>query len=344
VVTETEGGTQQSVAAGSRPSKAGDLVINLTGVRKVYPRKVHALRGVDMQVHAGEIFGLLGPNGAGKTTLVKIMMTAVRPTKASGTVLGRPVANKATLMRIGYLPENHRFPPHLTGWQTLMFYGAMAKSPRRERRRRAHELLEIVGMTEWASSRLRSYSKGMLQRVGLAQALVHDPDLVLLDEPTDGVDPLGRREIRDVLIRLRGEGKTIFLNSHLLSELEMICDRVAIMTQGQVAEQGTLEDLTRHSRAYEYVIAGAAPEWLTGGDDGAVVTMQNGASRIRIPGDEPEKAQVVIDRLRAEGVTIIEVMRKRESLEDLFLRAVKKTEGQVGADRSKRSKRRKGQH
>lgn len=230
---------------------SSDLAIDLRHVAKTYRGKVMALRGIDMQVHRGEVFGLLGPNGAGKSTLVKIMMTVIRPTQADGTVLGKPVGHKPTLARVGYLPENHRFPRYLTGRQTLHFFGALSGMPRAARKRRSAELLETVGMSEWADRPVATYSKGMMQRVGLAQALANDPDLVLLDEPTDGVDPVGRREIRDVLSAVRAQGKTVFINSHMLSELEMICDRVAILLGGMVARQGTMDDLAAAKQRYE---------------------------------------------------------------------------------------------
>jgi ABC-2 type transport system ATP-binding protein len=230
------------------------LAIDLQDVRKVYRGHVHALQGIEMQVRRSEVFGLLGPNGAGKSTLVKIMMTVVRPTHAAGTILGAPVGHKPTLRRVGYLPENHRFPRYLTGRQTLEFFASLQKVDRPARKRRSAELLETVGMSSWADRKVSTYSKGMLQRVGLAQALVADPDLVVLDEPTDGVDPVGRRDIRDVLVRLRDQGKTVFINSHLLSELETICDRVAILVQGRLAMQGALKDLTIAKQRYEIEI------------------------------------------------------------------------------------------
>ena len=235
----------------------GDLAIDLHDVAKTYKRRVQALRGIQMQVGRGEIFGLLGPNGAGKTTLVKIIMTVIHPTRAKGTVLGRPIGHKPTLAKVGYLPENHGFPPYFTAQQALEYYAAMAKVDRPTRRRRAAELLKMVGMSGWAKTRVSMYSKGMQQRVGLAQALVNDPQLIVLDEPTDGLDPVGRREVREVLRRLRDEGKTIFLNSHLLSEVEQVCSRVAILVEGQVVRQGTLEDLTSRGRYYEIELHGA---------------------------------------------------------------------------------------
>src|SRR5687767_10284148 len=240
---------------------ANGLAIDLRDVAKVYKGRVHALQGIEMRVRRGEVFGLLGPNGAGKSTLVKIMMTVIRPTRAGGTILGAPVGHKPTLRRVGYLPENHRFPRYLTGRQTLEFFAALQKVERAARKRRAAELLETVGMKDWADKKVSTYSKGMMQRVGLAQALASDPDLVVLDEPTDGVDPVGRRDIRDVLARLRDQGKTVFVNSHLLSELEVICDRVAILVKGMVAKQGTLDELTVAKQRYEVEVEpGADPK------------------------------------------------------------------------------------
>jgi ABC-2 type transport system ATP-binding protein len=240
--------------------------IDLHDVAKIYRGRVHALRGINLQVRPGEIFGLLGPNGAGKSTLVKIIMTVIRATRADGTVLGKPVGHKPTLARIGYLPENHRFPRYLTGRQTLEFFGALANADAATVRRRADELLATVRMSDWAEQKVGTYSKGMLQRIGLAQAMVHDPDLILLDEPTDGVDPVGRREILDVLGGLRRQGKTVFINSHQLSELESICDRVAILVKGQVARQGTIDDLTIARQRYEVEVV---PQ--NGGDERARV-------------------------------------------------------------------------
>ena len=306
----------------------GQYAIDLHHVAKTYRGKVHALRGIEMRVHRREVFGLLGPNGAGKSTLVKIMMTVVRPTRADGTVLGQRVGHKPTLARVGYLPEHHKFPQYLTGLQTLDFYAALAKVDRATRRRRADELLELVGMSDWANKKVSSYSKGMMQRVGLAQALINDPDLIVLDEPTDGVDPVGRREIRDVLLQLRDRGKTIFLNSHLLSELEMICDRVAILVQGLVAMQGTIDELTRESKRYEIVIHGGPPEWIAQVPELRAQAMSDGDSRLILRGSEPAAIQPIIDRLRGEQRVISSIRPVRESLEDLFMRAV--TDPQTG--------------
>ena len=304
------------------PEPNGQYVIDLHNVEKIYKGKVHALRNVELQVHPREIFGLLGPNGAGKSTLVKIMMTVVRATRLTGTMLGHPIGHKRALRRVGYLPEHHRFPRYLTGRQALEFYAALAKVDRVTRRRRCPELLETVGMAGWADKKISSYSKGMMQRVGLAQALMNDPELILLDEPTDGVDPVGRREIRDLLLKLREQGKTIFVNSHLLSELEMVCDRVAILVQGRVVQQGRIEDLTAESRRYEIVIEGEPPVWSAADCGMRVEAAGDGSSRLIIKGVDTGPIQSLIDRLRGDGQTIISVRPVRETLEDLFMRAV----------------------
>lgn len=303
----------------SQPS----YTIDLHDVHKTYKGRVHALRGVNMQVHRGQIFGLLGPNGAGKSTLVKIMLSVVRPTKVSGTILGNAIGHKPTLARVGYLPENHRLPQYLTGRQVLDYYGALSKVPRSDRKRRGEELLETVGMSQWADERITKYSKGMLQRTGLAQALINDPDLVVLDEPTDGVDPVGRREIRDVLARIKEQGKTVFLNSHLLSELEMVCDRVAIMVQGQVAMQGTIDELTADSKRYEIAIQGPPPDWIAGEGALKVESLPDGYTKISLPSAEPVDVQSLLDRLRASQSIVVSMRPVRESLEDLFMRAVR---------------------
>jgi ABC-2 type transport system ATP-binding protein len=329
------------------PAVPGDtnLVVDLRHVEKVYDGKVHALRGIEMRVHAGEVFGLLGPNGAGKSTLVKILMTVIRATRAQGTMLGHPIGHKPTLARVGYLPEHNRFPEYLTGAQVLDFYGALADVPRAERRRRRAELLDLVGMTEWQHSRVKGYSKGMRQRIGIAQALMNDPDLVVLDEPTDGVDPVGRRDIREMVARLKAGGKTVFLNSHLLSELEMVCDRVAILVQGRVASQGTIDDLTRYRRYYEVEVAldaNAAPlaQALPASMAGVLAPVEGGdgvSARGALPGgefievrglavrvgtDDPAVMAPVLDALRARGHVIRTLRLHRPSLEDLFMEAV----------------------
>jgi ABC-2 type transport system ATP-binding protein len=269
---------------------------------------------------------LLGPNGAGKSTLVKVLLTVIRATKCQGTLLGSKVGDKGVLRQVGYLPEHHNFPKYLTSRQLLRHFGAMAGVERAERNRKADELLEVVGMREWANAKLGSYSKGMRQRVGLAQALMNDPKLVILDEPTDGVDPIGRKDIREVLLRLKDEGRTVFLNSHLLSELEMVCDRVAIMVHGLVRQQGTIEELTDGQSGF----AVRALEPISEDLRSAVVARMGGVESVST--NDPSElvfatsdagvAQPVIDALRSNGVVIRQFGFRRPSLEELFVKAV----------------------
>ena len=238
-----------------------DAAVDVRGVVKHYKgglvgsllgrTGVKALQGVDLTVYRGEVFGLLGPNGAGKSTLVKILLGLVRPTRLDGTLLGGRVGKRALMSRVGYLPEQHRFPPYLTGRQVVEFFSALSGFDKALRRKRTGELLDRVGMTHAADRRVNTYSKGMRQRVGLAQALAGSPDLIILDEPTDGVDPLARRDIRDVLGEARDAGTAVMVNSHLLGELELLCDRVAILVNGKVAKQGTLDELAIGSEWYE---------------------------------------------------------------------------------------------
>jgi ABC-2 type transport system ATP-binding protein len=305
---------------------SSDLAIDLQHVAKVYRGRIHALRGIEMRVRRGEIFGLLGPNGAGKSTLVKIIMTVIRPTRAAGSVLGNPVGHKPTLARVGYLPENHRFPRYLTGRQTLDFFAALAKVPRSVRRKRADELLETVGMSGWGDKRIGTYSKGMMQRVGLAQAMMNQPELILLDEPTDGVDPVGRRDIRDVLVALRDRGTTVFINSHLLSELELVCDRVAILVNGLVARQGTVDELAIAKQYYAIellaplrpdVIASLRASFREG------INVELVDKTVQIGTTDPNEVQPALDALRNAGAVIRRVAPYRPSLEDLFMDAVR---------------------
>jgi len=304
--------------------------IDLKGVQKMYRGKVHALRGVDLRVEPGEVFGLLGPNGAGKSTLVKIMMTVISPTSCTGTLLGAPVGDKATLSRVGYLPEHHKFPSYLKGEQVLDYYAALANVPRKTRKKRAAELLDVVGLSEWGKKKVGGYSKGMRQRLGIAQALMNDPDLIILDEPTDGVDPVGRRDIRNILTKLKAEGKTIFLNSHLLSELEMVCDRVSIMVKGLVAQQGTIAELTDHRACYTVRVAPEHADFVSQAmsslaPNGSLATgeeVTSDGSAISIKTKDPAVAQPVLDALRAKGATVLELRAHRPSLEDLFMEAV----------------------
>ncbi len=321
-----------------------DAVVSIQNIEKRYGgfgKKVHALRGVSMDVPRGSIFGLLGPNGAGKSTLVKILITAVKRSGGSGTLLGQPIGRKDALTKVGYLPEHHNLPKHLTGRQVIEFFGAMGKMPRADRRRRADELLDLVRMRDWHDKKVGGYSKGMRQRIGIAQALVADPDLVILDEPTDGVDPVGRRDIRNVLQQMRDEGRTVFINSHLLGELEMVCDTVGIMHKGKVVSMGSIEQLTEGMLRYEIEVdrpepmslvesilqrAPRASEGNAARSEGATLisgeTIDAQGNRLWIGTTDALAIQPVLDAIRAKGGIIKEVRTHRPSLEDLFMQAV----------------------
>jgi len=337
-----------STAADRQPGN--DLAVDARRVSKTYRGRVRALDEVSLAVRRGEVFGLLGPNGAGKSTLVKILMTIVRTRRAEGAMLGAPIGDKGALARVGYLPEHLRFPDYLTAHQVLDFVGGMHALPRRQRRKRGDELLETVGLSNWADRRVKQYSKGMKQRLGIAQALVNDPDLVVLDEPTDGVDPVGRRDIREMLAQMRSEGRTVLLNSHLLGEVEMVCDRVSILVQGTVRAEGTLDELAGGGARYELEIVGEpeererrlkavfASELERDGD--ADLEVEGGALWIRTT--DPAKAQPALDAARRAGLAVKSFRLVRPTLEDLFIRAVTDPETgralEPGADRSKKQR------
>lgn len=222
-----------------------DYAIETEGLEKVYRsrfrgREIRAVSRLSLRVPTGSKYGLLGPNGAGKTTFVKMLLSAVNPTAGRATLFGKDARQVEARRPVGYLPENHRFPTYLTGYSMLDFYSALSGLPVNARKRRVPELLELVGLKDWGDVRIKKYSKGMLQRLGLAQALMHRPRLLILDEPTDGVDPVGRRDIRDILTQLTDTGVTVFINSHLLSEVETFCGEVAILRKGEVALEGKI--------------------------------------------------------------------------------------------------------
>ena len=300
-------------------------------------RRVAALGGVSIDVQQGEIFGLLGPNGAGKTTLIKVLLGIVKKTSGEASLFGMPTGNRAARQRIGYLPEHHRLPRHLTGNTALEYYGGLSGLSPREVRARRDGLLTRVGLAKWGSSAVRKYSKGMQQRLGLAQALLHDPDLLILDEPTDGVDPVGRADMRDVLRELKTEGKTVFLNSHLLQEIELICDRVAILDRGKVLREGTIADLTSETlneTVFEIVASeGACRSALPRVSFHEIKSLGDG--RLRFTLEKPDQALIdeCVDGLRGAGISIESLSRRRCTLEEAFLKTI---EGSQPAERGDR--------
>jgi ABC-2 type transport system ATP-binding protein len=303
-------------------------VIQTESLVKTYGQ-VRALKGVSLEVQRGQIYGLLGRNGAGKTTLVKILLGIVKPTEGRAALLGQPAGTVNVRYKIGYLAEDHRFPDYHTGWSLLDFYGALLAVPRGERRLRIPQMLELVGLKERMHSKIRTYSKGMKQRVGIAQALLHDPDVLFLDEPTDGVDPVGRREIREILQKLKVAGKTIFLNSHLLSEVEMICDRVAIMELGKVVQAGDVESLTRQKGRYHIGLAKGHefPADEARGQGFQVKAAKDSLWEVMLTSEQT--IDPIVDLLRSRGVGIRYLVEKRQTLEDIFIATVDTKAGEA---------------
>lgn len=285
---------------------------------------VHALQGVSISVGHGEIYSLLGPNGAGKTTFIKCLLGIIFPTTGRGNILGYPLGDIRAKEKIGYLPENHRYPLHLTGHQVLSYFGKLSGVEGPTLEKRIEETLEIVGMKEWRDMRVRKYSKGMMQRIGLAQALINDPSLIILDEPTDGVDPVGRKEIREVLVRMKDRGKTVFLNSHLLSEVERISDRVAIMQSGRVITEGSVQDLTATKNQYELKVSAHDGKSLRSILNAAVLTEHDGQSEVAF--SSVQELNHAIDSLRSQGILIESLVPKRTSLEDIFIKLIGSSE------------------
>jgi ABC-2 type transport system ATP-binding protein len=290
---------------------------------------VPALQGVDLQVPRGSVFGLLGPNGAGKTTLVKILLGIAFPSGGRATILGRPPGDVGARARIGYLPENHRYPAHLTGAQVLHHFGRLSAIRQPERSRRVAALLRRVKMEEWGATRAAGYSKGMLQRLGMAQAVLNEPELLILDEPTDGVDPIGRHDLRELVLEQKRRGATIFLNSHLLSEVERLCDRVAILKEGRLVRQGTLDDLTRRSAVHSIEVRGLGRpdlEALITAVEGLREVPSDGAGcRLEVSGDVAVLNRA-LDAVRAAGGSIVAVTPLKDSLEEVFVRVVGESE------------------
>lgn len=292
-------------------------------------RRIRVLHGVTFQVHEGEIFGFVGPNGAGKTTTLKILMGLIRATEGKASILGRDVAESEFRHQIGFLPENPYFYPYLTAREILHFYARLCAVPSKRRSDRVDELLEVVNLSHAADARLQTYSKGMLQRVGVAQALIHDPEIVFLDEPMSGLDPIGRKEIRDVILSLRSLGKTVFMNTHILSDVEMICDRVAIIVKGAIRHQGRIEEfLPDGTLSTEVVLAQLSAETATQLEEDHGAEMRGLGDRIELTVPEKNVRDVLRAALDA-GAQVVSVTPHRNSLEDVFLTAVRDGEGEA---------------
>lgn len=304
----------------------GSLAIDARGLRKEFGERT-AVRDLTLSVRRGEIFGFLGPNGAGKSTSIKMFLGLVHPTAGDATLLGAPIGDVGIRQRVGFLPEDFRFYDWLTPSELLQLHGQLSGMAPRRARMRVPEALELVGMTAHASRRLRGFSKGMLQRLGLAQALIHEPDLIFLDEPTSGLDPMGRRMVRDVIRAQRDRGATVFLNSHLLSEIEVTCDRVAFIKDGTVVESRDLRrDGATATRQVRITATNVTPAIIT--------RLTEWSSRAELEGNElvvdvasDEVIPIIVRHLVTAGADVSQVVTASTSLEEIFVRLVGEDRG-----------------
>jgi ABC-2 type transport system ATP-binding protein len=303
--------------------------IETKGLTKIYSssfgkKKIQALVDLTLDVSEGTIFGLLGPNGAGKTTLIKLLLGITFPTAGTAKMLQEDISNYLVKKRIGYLPENHKYPPYLKGGEVLRFYGRLSGLEGSFLDKKIDELLELVKLSQWKKLKVKTYSKGMMQRLGLAQALINDPDLIFLDEPTDGVDPIGRKEIRDILLELKSRSKTIFLNSHLLSEVELITDRVGILNKGILLREGTVKELTEKKEEYKLNVEGNLVN-VSGSLDGiSIFKIAEGNYSVKVA--NINELNKLIDLLRGNNILIKEVIPQKNTLEEMFISLIKESE------------------
>jgi len=284
------------------------------------PKKVKILSGISLDVKKGEIFGYLGPNGAGKTTTIKCILGLIFPEEGEIKIFGQPNLSLQAKEQIGFLPENPYFYDHLTASEFLHFYGQLSTLEKQKKEEKVNSLLYLVGLEQSANLQLRKFSRGMLQRIGMAQTLLNDPSLVLLDEPLGGLDPIGRKEIRDIIVSLKERGKTVFLSSHILQDIEMICDRVAIIVDGQIINQGKLQDLISEKVLFtEVVVSGIEKKDLEGIGEG--LSTQGGKTFLKVFDDE--KLENVLQLVQSKQGKIHTLIPRKETLEDLFVGIVK---------------------
>jgi ABC-2 type transport system ATP-binding protein len=303
-----------------------DSIIEINGLTKDYKtgffkqKTVRALDDLSLSVGGGQIFGFLGGNGAGKTTTIKILMGLLYPTSGSATILGRPISDVSMHRKIGYCPENPYFYDYLSARELMNYFGELFGLSRTERSRRSDELLDLVGLDEKARDRqLRKFSKGMLQRVGLAQALINDPEIVFLDEPMSGLDPIGRREIRELIAGLRTQGKTVFMSTHILSDIESLCDEVTILRSGKLAVSGKLHNLlaSESEVGFEVTVTNVTAQQMRSSLDGTVRFEEHPAGCVAQCANESD-VERVLTAARASGGSLVSVQQIKQSLEDLF--------------------------
>jgi ABC-2 type transport system ATP-binding protein len=300
------------------------VALKIEDLTKVYktgfiPKKVVALQNISLSVDQGEIFGLLGPNGAGKTTALKCILSLVRPDSGSIELLGDRIPSSKAMARIGFLSENPYVYDFLNGKEYLIFAAKLHGMSHERARKRAEELLEFFHLCEAANRPLRKYSKGMLQRIGLAQALVNDPDFLILDEPMSGLDPVGRKEVRDLLISLKQKGRTLLFSSHILSDAEMICDRVAILVKGKLQMVGKVQTLMKKIDAYEITIQ-SKNDLRMNGISHQIITRTESNYLLRVP--SVKEVHAIIAQSESQGFEIESIVPLRQTLEDLYLQRI----------------------
>ena len=282
---------------------------------KVY----HILKGIDITVEKGEIYGFLGPNGAGKTTTMKCILGIIFPDSGEISILGQPANRAESRRNVGFLPEHPYFYDYLTAEELLLFTGMLFSLPKKKILERSRELIELVGLKNKRDLKLKKYSKGMIQRVGLAQALVHDPDFIILDEPFSGLDPIGRKELRDIILSLKNAGKTIFFSSHILQDMELMVDRVGIIMDGEIKKQGKLSDLISHSvRYYEIVFTGIDKKTME--DQQVKYVLQDADYITKL--ETNEEANQRIEWITKNKGKILSVAPVKMTLEDIFLKEI----------------------
>ena len=300
--------------------------IEVNGLMKYYSHgKIKALDDVSLNINQGVIFSLLGPNGAGKTTLIKLLLGIAYPTRGSAKILGMDISDYKSHYKIGYLAENHKFPEFLTPNQILNYFGKMAGVDQKLLDGRIGELLELVGLGDWQKTKIKKFSKGMMQRMGIAQALINDPQLLFFDEPTDGIDPVGRREIRDLLQKLRDRGKTIFLNSHLLSEVERISDEIAILKNGKLLEKGSVQDFISVNEQYQ-VYFNQQQDKMEAICKSLHIQASAEKDFFLVKVNDDQHLNQLIDELRKNQLTIRALIPRKISLEDFFIDIVEAEE------------------
>ena len=282
-------------------------------------QKVKSLTSCSLSINRGETFGLLGPNGAGKTTLLKTLLGIVRPTTGRAVILGKPIGDRSVKQKIGYLPENAYIYDFLTAWEFLEFIAGLFQIPRSIQRQRIPKLLDLVGLADSTArkKKLRQYSKGMLQRVGMAQALINDPEIVFLDEPMSGLDPMGRYRMREIVLSLKQQGKTIFFNSHVLSDIEQICDRIAFLALGELICQGSLDELLGIGNAYQAVVVGGSSASLTPWMTNLTREKDRWHGQLKV---EPDR---FVNHLNDLDARLVSLQQARPSLEEFFMQQLR---------------------